>query len=281
MDLSAYIRRRADRYLPIEEAGVTLYPILVADLELFESTRPALEFMHQILPVEMMQIPLLTALYQLEMSFQIQGKKEFDLFTKSVLLLTLALRLGPDDEEESVRIARCRVEFNEKNPFELTCLRFRRDEGGEILITPQAYEKIRHIIAAQNGAEIQPYDANPKLIIAERQILAERMPDLKRDPAKKIAWVAAKSGVDDETVFGWPILKFERRAEVLQLEINYLIYGVASTVGLVKFENGNPCPSPYFARDLDALPAKMLSSIGNGAAEKAVAAATGGENPTQ
>ena len=47
MDLSAYIRRRADRYLPISEAGVTLYPIPVADLELFESTRPALEFMQQ------------------------------------------------------------------------------------------------------------------------------------------------------------------------------------------------------------------------------------------
>lgn len=281
MDLSAYIRRRADQYLPIEEAGVTLYPILVADLELFESTRPALEFMHQILPVEMMQIPLLTALYQLEMSFQIQGKKEFDLFTKSVLLLSLALRLGSEEDDEKARIARCMVEYNPKNPFELTCLRFRANDGGEILITPQAYEKIRYIIAAQNGAEIQPYDANPKLIIAERQILADRMPDLKRDPAKKIAWVAAKSGVDDETVYGWPVLKFERRAEVLQLEINYLIYGVASTIGLVKFENGNPCPSPYYTRDLDEIPAKMLSSIGNGAAEKAVAAATEGENPTQ
>lgn len=281
MDLSAYIRRRADRYLPISEAGVTLYPIPVADQELFESTRPALEFMQQLLPVEMMQIPLLTALYQLEMSFQIQGKKEFNLFTKSVLLLTLALRLGPDDEEENVRIARCRVEFNEKNPLELTCLRFRRDDGGESVITPQAYERIRYILAAQNGAEIQPLDANPKLILAERQILADRMPDLKRDPAKKIAWVAAKSGVEDEAVYGWPILKFERRAEVLQQEINYLIYGVASTMGLVKFENGNPCPSPYYARDLDAIPAKMLSSIGNGAAERAVAAAGGGPNQTQ
>lgn len=275
MDLSGYKKRLADRYLPISEEGVTLYPIPVDDIEAFCSVRPALEFMHQILPVDLMRIPLLTALYQLELSFQVQDKEsKFDLFTKSVLLLALALRLGPGLRDED-RIALCRVEYDPERPLELRALRFRREAGGEIILTPAQYERLRPIIAAQNGAEIPPYDANPQLILAERQISASRMPDLKREIANKISWVAAKSGVDEAEVYKWPILKFERRASVLQLELNYLIYGISQCSGLVKYENGNPCPSPYFERDLDELPAKILSSIGNGAAQRAADAAGG------
>ena len=273
MDSSLYRKRQVDRYLPVTVEGVTLYPITVADIEAFYSTRAALEFMHQILPVELLRVPLLTALYQLELSLQTQDPgSTFDLFTKSVLLLALALRLGQGLSDEE-RIARCVVEFDPEKPLELRALRFRREAEGETVITPSMYEKIRPVIAEQNGAEIPPYDANPQLILAERQILSSRIPDLKRDIHNKISWVAAKSGVDETDVYEWPILKFERRATVLQLELNYLIYGIASCSGLVKFENGNPCPSPYFQRDIDELPAKMLSSIGNGAAEKAVRAA--------
>lgn len=272
MDLSGYRKRLVDRYLPITESGVTLYPITVDDIESYISARPALEFMQQLLPVELLRLPLLSALYQLELTIQIQQEDKdlkFDLFTKTVLLLALALRLGRGLTENE-RIAMCRVEFNPNNPLDLVALRFRNGKEGEIVITPTMYDALRPIIAAQNGAEIQPLDANPQLILAERQILASKNTDIKYDLANKIAWVAAKSGRDDEEVFTWPILKFERRAKVLQLELNYLIYGIAQNSGFVKFENGNPCPSPYFEREFDALPAKMLSSVGNGAALKAV-----------
>lgn len=272
MDLSGYRKRLVDRYLPITESGVTLYPITVDDIESYISARPALEFMQQLLPVELLRLPLLSALYQLELTIQIQQEDKdlkFDLFTKTVLLLALALRLGRGLTENE-RIAMCRVEFNPNNPLDLVALRFRNGKEGEIVITPTMYDALRPIIAAQNGAEIQPLDANPQLILAERQILASRNTDIKYNLANKISWVAAKSGKDDEEIFNWPILKFERRATVLHLELNYLIYGIAQNSGFVKFENGNPCPSPYFEREFDALPAKMLSSVGNGAAMKAV-----------
>ena len=280
MDLPVDIRRAADRYRPVTAEGVTLYPITVEELEIFNSVRPALEFMQQILPVELMVKPLLTALYQIELSFQIQNDgTKFDLFTKTVLLLALALRLGRG-RPEAERISKCLVEYVPDNPLELIALRFQTEDGGEIVITPTAYEKLRPIIAVQNGAEIQPLDANPQLVLAERQILADRGRDLKRELANKVAWVAAKSAADEDAVYEWPILKFERRAIVLQMELNYLIYGIAQNSGMVKFENGNPCPSPYFEREFDALPAKMLSSLGNGAAAKAVSASEG-KNPTQ
>lgn len=274
MDLSGYRKTLVDRYKPITEEGITLYPITVEDLALYTSTRPALEFMQQILPVELLRLPLLTALYQVELSVSTvkDESAKFDLFTKSVLLLALALRLGRGLPEQQ-RIAMCQVIFDLNNPLDLYALKFRDGKGGEIVITPAMYEKLRPIIAAQNGAEIQPLDANPQLILAEREILASKMPDLKREAANKISWVAAKSGVDEEAVYSWPILKFERRATVLQLELNYLIYGIAQSSGLVRYENGNPCPSPYYEKITDALPAKMLSSIGNGAAQKAADAA--------
>ena len=280
MDLSANIKRMVDRYQPVTAEGVTLYPITVEELDLFYSVRPALEFMQQILPVDLLRIPLLSALYQLELSIQIQtGENKFNLFTRSVLLLVLALRLG-QGMTENERIALCKVEFDPQHPLNLIALRFQTDGEGEIRITPSQYDVLRPIIAAQNGAEIQPLDANPQLILAERQIMSAKMPDLKRDLCNKISFVAMKSGVEDEVIYTWPILKFERRATVAQMELNYMIYGIAQCSGFAKFENGNPCPSPFFERDLDALPAKMLSSVGNGAAARAVEAASE-NNPTQ
>ena len=51
MELSRNIKRAADRYEPVETAGLTLWPIRVCEQEEFERARPAIDVIQQALPV--------------------------------------------------------------------------------------------------------------------------------------------------------------------------------------------------------------------------------------
>ena len=276
MDLPVHIKRAVNRFQPITVEGVTLYPITVDEIDEYGFTRPALEFMQQILPVALLQIPILTAFYQLEIASNAQIEDNVpptNLFTQCVYALLLALRLGQGMERNERIAKRCAYEHDKNDPLKLTRLILIDDDGRTIEITPRLFQRLRPIIAAQNGSEIPPENANPDIVLAERMILAEKAPKLDRNFGKMVAWVSAKCGVDEADVYRWPILKFLRRAEVLQRELDYLIFGIGQAGGIVTYKDGNPCPSPYFAKITDAVQAKMLKDIGNGAAEKAVSVA--------
>lgn len=276
MYLPVHIKRAVDRFQPITIEGVTVYPIIVDEIEEYGYTKPALEFMQQCLPVALMQIPILTAFYQLELASRAVENQEMqciDLFTQSVYALLLALRLGRGLEKNKRIAERVVYEHDENDPLQLTRLLLVDDEGKIIEITPRLFQRLRPIIAAQNGLEIPPENANPDIVLAERSILADKAPKMNREFGKMIAWVSAKCGVEETDVYQWPILRFYRRAEVLQRELDYLIYGIGQAGGMVTYKDGNPCPSPYFEKITDAVQAKTLKDIGNGAAEKAVSVA--------
>ena len=59
MELSRNIKRAADRYEPVETAGLTLWPIRVCEQEDFERARPAIDVIQQALPVRYAVMPLL------------------------------------------------------------------------------------------------------------------------------------------------------------------------------------------------------------------------------
>lgn len=273
MELPVHIQRAVERFQPVTVEGVTLYPITVDEIEEFGYARPALEFMQQCLPVAMMQIPIISAFYQLELASSAEiepGLPKTTLFTQAVFSLLLALRLG-QGKGRNERVAQHAVyEHEQDNPLNLKRIILFDENGKATEITPRLFQRLRPIIAAQNGAVIPPVDANPDIILAERQILSNRAPKLNRDFGKMVSWVSAKCGVLEEDVYGWPILRFARRAEVLQRELDYLIYGIGQAGGMVTYKDGNPCPSPYFEKIMDAVPAKMLNEIGNGAAQAAV-----------
>lgn len=278
MDLPVHIKKAVDRFQPITIEGVTVYPIIVDEIEEYGFVKPALEFMQQVLPVALMQIPILTAFYQLELASNAMSEgnpnvPKTNLFTQCVYALLLALRLGQGMERNERIAKRCVYEHDKDDPLKLTKVFLVNDEGKIIEITPRLFQRLRPIIAAQNGSEIPPENANPDIVLAERSILADKAPKINREFGKMVAWVSAKCGVEETDVYQWPILRFLRRAEVLQRELDYLIYGIGQAGGMVTYKDGNPCPSPYFEKITDAVQAKMLKDIGNGAAEKAVSVA--------
>ena len=272
-ELPALIKKRIDRYLPIQTEGLTLYPIVVDHMEDFNRCRAALEFMQQSLPVAMQRIPLLTAFYQIELAtsaLEQDGEgKAATLFSDALVLLCLALRLGEGLEREQL-LERVLVITERENPANLLEIRLITDDGSVVVISAAKFIRLRRIIAEQNGAKIPSEDANPEIINAEREIAATKAAKIIFNHANKVAWVAALSHADEQEIYKWPILMFERRAEVLKRTLDYLTVGIGQASGMVSYKDGNPVPSPYYEREHEVLPTQDISTFAAGAAQKAV-----------
>ena len=146
-ELPADIKKCIDRYQPIQACGATLYPVLVDDMEEFLRCRPALEFLHQSLPVAMMQIPLLTALFQIEIaSASVQETGGLDIkpitfFSDAMVLLCLALRLGRGWTREELLAKRVLVLTDKDNPTLLREVRFVLDDASIVSFKASAWKK--------------------------------------------------------------------------------------------------------------------------------------------
>ena len=186
-DLAPGVMRLIDRYQPVTMEGLTLYPVTVDDYDYFINCAPALGFMQQSLPVTMLTIPLVTAFLRMEDAWNAKMREETEtgdtadpktgaLFSASVLALLLALRLG-EGEPMDERFGRLRLVFDPKHPEKLQKLVFRGNEGEAIEISPAKFAKLRPVIAAQNGIEIPPLDANPELEKLIQTLFSENFND--------------------------------------------------------------------------------------------------------
>lgn len=279
-DLAPDIMRQINRYRPVIIEGLTLYPVTVENYDLFTYCAPALGFMQQSLPVTMLVKPLISAFFEMEQAEQTETQtttpsgvngepeeKPKDLFMRSVMALILALRLG-EGLPMPERIKRVQLAFDKKTGEKLEALILIMDDGKPVEITPVKFGKLRPVIAAQNGIEIPPLDANPELVEADRAVRMMNAPKLEMRLEDKVTFVALASGKEEDEIYDWPILKFDRRAIGAERVLTYLIYGIGENSGMVKYKNGNPCPSPYFPRKQRSLGMMALGEFRRGAEEE-------------
>ena len=162
MALSQTIKTACRRYEEIETDGLVLYPILVEEMEVFEMARPGMEIVQQSLPVAYAAMPLLAALYRMEYDTMQRGESGIGLFPRALLMLALSLRLGKGLElEKRAGMFRCKVD-----PEDMGCLKaveFTVDGEELHRVTPVQFQRLREIIAAQNGIRLAPPEANPEL----------------------------------------------------------------------------------------------------------------------
>ena len=272
-ELPTKYKKRIARFLPIETEGLTLYPVTVEYLEEFQRCVPALQFLRSGLPVALMQIPLLDALFRLEIasSASQEGGEETGPtpFSDICFVLCLALRLG-QDEERNKMLERVSLIFDENDPATIDKIIFKRDDGFLITVTPRQFGRLRPILAAQNGVKLYDETENAKLIYADRVLRAQKGPKLEEDLADKVAWCAALCHAEEAEIYDWPILKFNKRCDTLQRSLDYVIFGTGAASGLVKYDGGPPVPSPYFARR-ETIADRLLHD-GTTAADEAVRA---------
>lgn len=268
-DLPRPIQQKINRYEPVETDGITLYPIRVEEYEDFLLAKPALEFLQQSLPVALMSVPILQAYYAMDIESVFDEQAPTGLLGSTLLLLALALRLGEGEEPEK-RIRRFRIVPYPNDTKRLRMIAFSTD-GEEInTMTPAMFQRWKPIIAAQNGVELLPDDANPELVQAEKDVLRKRSLNLDTNMESLVCGVATLSGAEEADIYSWPILKLQNRQNAIKRAMDYLICGVGESQG-TKWKLGNPCPHPFFDRVKEgSLGAIGLDSYLGGAGAEAV-----------
>lgn len=272
-ELPLTIKRSIRRYEPIQTDGLTLYPVLVKEYELFLMARPALEVMQQSLPVALMRVPLLSALYQMDYEAALERKTPTGLFSMSLLMLALSLRLG-EGEEPAERLGRFRVIVDREKPERLLRILFTDESVEEKEITPVRYQTLRQIIAAQNGVTLESDLANPDIVKARKNLSSANAVPLNATVDDMIAGVSALSGTEEAEIEEWPILKLDTRMTAYRRLIDYIICGIGEVNGTT-WKGGNPTPHPFFARADNG--AGLFSVIGEKSDEKAEAPAAAKE----
>lgn len=269
MQLSFAHKRAIGKYQPISIEDNIFYPVLVDNYEEFLMAKPALEFLQQSLPVAYMGLPLMQALWRMELETVIGGGEATGIFSRLLLALALSLRLGEGKAPEE-RIKVFSIVTDPQDGLKLTELRYVVD-GEEIKrITPIQFARIRPILAAQNGIELLSDDANPELVEAEREIAEQGSVELKADIESMVTAAAALSGVEESAVYGWPILKLRNRLATYKRCMDYIICSINEGAG-VSWKGGNPCPSPWFERIREGSSALIpLSEFAGGAGDRAV-----------
>lgn len=240
-------RNAVDTYQIIDFEGIKLHPIPVRDYEAFRNARPALDFLQQSLPVRFLSMPILSAYYTMDAENSQQGKEPDGLFLRAMLFLVLSLRYEPElDLQERLRSFCAGVYASADDPTVLKRIRFTQD-GEEKEITPVLFQRMRPVLAAQNGIELISTDANPELIEAERDLAELNGPEMDYDLQALISFVSALSRTEESEIYDWPILKLNRRRDSYERVLQYLLCGFASASG-AQFKGGNPVPSPIYAR---------------------------------
>lgn len=247
-ELPAKIEKAVRRYEAIEVCGLVLHPVKVKEYDEFLVARPALEVLHQSLPVAMMRIPLLSALYRIDYEAALSGKVPTRLFSRALLALALALRLGEGEAPEK-RLGKFRVALERGRPEVLSRLIFTDEAGTEHEIDPAQYRELRRVIAAQNGVRVESDRANPHIVQAQKDLGGGGIA-LDATVYDLVSAVSALSGTAERDIDEWPILKLQARSESYKRMMDYLICGFGEMNGTT-WKTGNPTPHPFFRRALN------------------------------
>lgn len=245
-ELPISIYKLAARYKEIEVDGLKLYPILVSSYTDFIIARAGIEVMHQSLPVAFLRMPLLSALYAMDFEAVSNGKPATGLFSRALLALALSLRLGEGLTIEE-RMGLFEVAVDRENPAKLMRLRFSDVDGVEHEIVPAQYAKIRQIIAAQNGVHLESDMANPDIVKAAQDKASASAMQLDANIEDWISAISTLTGVEEEEIDDWPILKLQRRSDAIRRVLDFIVCGVGEVNGTT-WKGGNPTPHPFFAR---------------------------------
>lgn len=228
--------REVVRCRPVEWEGLTLYPVTMGDYEVFLWAKEALVVMQQSLPLKYVTMPYLEALYALDFDALRATGRSAGMMGRLAQLLALALHAPP---EEAVRPM---ASVNE--PGRLAALELRQGDR-VVRVKPVRFGTLRELLCAQNDLEVPDESHNMELEEAARD-LAARESGLEIDLESQLYAVAAALGKEPGELDGWAVRRFQQTVKAIDRRLRYQMYGVAELSGMVKFKEGNPCPSWCF-----------------------------------
>ena len=242
------VKRAIRRGEPIEIHGLTCWPLTMENFEEWQNIKPVLTLRLASLPARLAVKPYLAAVYAAETEYFLEHGNAIGLYGNLMRLMELVFHLPPQADTPKQRGA-IRVETS-KDGRDL--LRLHIKQGKQYAtITPQQFNQIRELLAAQNGEKLPNEADNMELIEAEAQMAARNSGELILDMDDLISSVAVATGktlreLDDMTI--WEFNHLYRAADRAK---KFFLYGMAEANG-GKIKGGNPCPSWCFDRVQDS-----------------------------
>lgn len=234
---------------PIEELGLTFYPIKMSFYEQFLACKDALLLRQSTLPVKYISCNFLDAVFRYEIDAVNEGKSGSGMFYRLMLLLAMSLGIDIDIGEY---LANGNIAIKaDKTGKETLVIKMTQNEGESPaeISSKDFSQKIRPLIAEQNGLELPDEADNNELVEAEEEMRKLQQGGnltLNGNVGDLISTVAYLSNVRETEIDEWTIREFENRKRAIDRTKNYTLYRQAELSGMVTFKKGNPYPSLYF-----------------------------------
>lgn len=251
----------AKKGTPINWNGLTLFPIQVKDMDLFLTAQMGLTASQQTLPGKYVVMRYLEALYALDYDVRISGGTGGGLFQCVLLFLKLSLRLEVIKGADGLEYLPIQYRTEGDNPRKLVALEVQQGDA-KAQITPQDFNQLREILAAQNGVELPDETLNPELVQAERDLKGKNALNLKVDSEALLYSVSVKTNVPLEEIWEWTIRRFRLVERAIDRTTGHLIAALTEAAG-AKYKNGNPYPSWKYDKDEDSSGVVELSGLIN------------------
>lgn len=245
-------RLRIRRGEPIEECGLTLWPITMDHYEDFTQCRNSIAIRLSSLPVRYMMMDYLSAIFALELDALKENpdKPTGGIFYRLMQLFALSMRVEMDGQVLNDGL---HTTVDAKGNIGIEYLEFKQSgidgEPKTVRVTPfQFSSQIRPLIAAQNQILLPDESENSDLVAdyERKKQLESKGPPLNADLDDLVSSVAYLSGVSDSEIMNWTVRDFENRRRAIDRVMKHQIFTQAEMSGMVSFKNGNPYPSWCF-----------------------------------
>lgn len=227
---------------PISIEGFTFYPILVRDYRQFEAAKAAILLRQGSLPLKYAIKSYLGALYAMDHDALAENGQPLGFIGGILTLLALAMRVPAH-----ALLRQTKIQVSETDESELACLLI---QAGETMLrmTPALFDRIRPILAAQNGLELPDESENTDLVEAEMDIAAKGTMNVDADFRTLLASVARDQRCRRTDLLDYTIREFMELKDAIERDKLFSIYRMAELSGNVKFTKGNPVPSWCYDR---------------------------------
>lgn len=242
-NLSVYAEA-IDKDEPITIEGFTLYPILMSDYRRFMAARSVLLIRQGSLPAEYAVMRYLNALYAMDYDAVKETGKPAGFIAGALEMLAMAMRFPV-----SAFVRRTMIRTSPQDGRRLEALDIRAGEA-ILHLTPAVFDRLRPIIAEQNGLELPDESENADLVEAEEDIAAANALTAATayDINAELAAVARDQRIRRAELMDYTIKEYTELKAAIERDKLFTIYKTAELSGTVKFTKGNPVPSWCYDR---------------------------------
>lgn len=236
-----YYRLLASESQTIPYGNLVFRPMKVRQFALYQAAKPSFELMQSSLPPKFASLSWCNCLDALDREGQEEGKETAFLHW-ALTVLALTSGLEPFEENGKMRYHLYEVR-NEKGEIAAIVVGL----NNPTILQMSDMDEIRKIISAMNVYEIPDEKWNPDLVRAQKYTSTVNN-DIDFNFEDLRYSVALNAGVKPEEIFDWTIRDFLKIQDAIDRKLNYVIYTLASSTGIVKFKKGNPYPTWKYSR---------------------------------